>query len=114
MEAKVKASIEVGTRRIITGSARETIEVSFTVGRDRQKDGFGIQIKNMMDGDWIYIVEQRSSRYHYSVRNVDKLAKSTPFIDALPIQDVCSTSIITPVAEFFREQFARMIEDGWF
>lgn len=94
-------------RRIVTRIVEETIEEAFTVVFDEQKRGIKTQIRDIVEGSLIIIVDQ-GRLDTILVRNMDKLTKSTRFMDALTRRFVSSTLFITPVTKFVRKQVERM------
>lgn len=83
----MKATVEVATRRIATGTIEETIEDAFTATYDEEKEGIKTPIRITVEGALTNIVEQDRQDTIF-VPNIHKLAELTRYIDDLSRQGV--------------------------
>lgn len=81
MESSMKTAVEVTTRLVVTGIGEGTIKGLFTVVYDKPKEEIETSIRYMVERAVIVIVEEIPLDTN-SVLNVDKLSKSTRFMDA--------------------------------
>lgn len=97
-----KRSVEVVTRRIVTGIVEEVIEDAFAGGYDEQNEERKQSIRNMVEEALADIFEKRHSGT-ILVCNVHSLAQSTCFMDTLEQQAIVNTSFIMPNAAFVKK-----------
>lgn len=113
MEGNVKAAIDVGTKHDNTRIAEGTIEDALKVLYDEQEGGINTIIRNMVEGILIDIFEQARIGIILA-RNVDALAKSNCFMDALTRFFVEVKSSSRPIAAFVEGHIDKMVEEVLF
>lgn len=97
IEDNIKTAVELATRHEVMEIEEETIGNEFMVGYVKYNEGTKPRIRNKVEGAMLDIIK-KDGWDTILVQNVDELAKSSRFMDALTQWFLENTSFIMPIS----------------